>query len=287
MDFYNSALGVSTQASSSLSSAAKHSCCFAHPHPNFHFSKLRQHAALVTALPLCRNRHFSRHSVVESRNPSLGIVSAVGERLCNGDVRNHGSSTSDSNDGDDDVAAFFARKATFERIQSSGIVACLRSDNEEVALNAGRAALNGGVSVLEVTMRTPGAAQVISKLVEEYPSATIGAGTVLTQEDAERAKEAGASFLMSPVANKDLIEAHCRSEVLFVPGVMSPSEILQARRWGASCLKLYPVSLVGGMEFVKLLKRLHPSMPIIPANGISLGEYSHFCVEVTEARVVW
>lgn len=58
-----------------------------------------------------------------------------------------------------------------------------------------------------------------------------------------------------------------------------------ARR--CSFLQLYPVSLVGGMEFVKLLKRLHPSMPIIPANGISLGEYSHFCVEVTEARVVW
>ncbi|KAG0627854.1 hypothetical protein M758_2G233000 [Ceratodon purpureus] len=187
--------------------------------------------------------------------------------------------------GSDDVGASLARKATFERIQSCGAIACLRSENEEVAVSAGRAALDGGISVLEVTMRTPGASQVIKKLGHEYPSATIGAGTVLTWQDGEIAKEAGATFLMSPVTDQELIQVHTSSTVLFIPGAMTPSEILQARRWGASCVKLYPVSLMGGIQYVKMLKLLFPSLPIIPANGISLDAVESY-LQVGSTAVV-
>jgi len=85
--------------------------------------------------------------------------------------------------------------------------------------------MDGGISVLEVTMRTPGAAEVIKTLVHEYPSALIGAGTVLTWQDAESAKDAGAKFLLSPISSQDLIQAHHDSRVLFIPGAMTATEV--------------------------------------------------------------
>jgi len=134
-------------------------------------------------------------------------------------------------------------------------------------------------------MTTSGAVQVIKKLLCEYPSATIGAGTVLTCQDAERAKDAGASFLASPVTDKELVQAHSRSNVLFIPGAMTPSEILQARRWGASCVKLYPVSMMGGIQYVEMLKKLFPNIPIIASNGICLDSVKSY-LQVGSAAVI-
>lgn len=174
------------------------------------------------------------------------------------------------------TASASAQQSTLLRIQSRGLIACLRAPTSEVALHAARAALDGGISVLEVTMTTPGASEVITSLVREYPSATIGAGTVLTLQDAEEAKQAGATFLASPVTNKEIVQAHRGTSTLFIPSVMTPSEILQARRWGASCVKLYPASLMGGVPYVRMLKQLFPNFPIVASNGIGLDAVKQY-----------
>lgn len=96
-------------------------------------------------------------------------------------------------------------------IQQSGVIACVRAQSANIALDMARAALDGGLNVLEVTMTTPDAPKAIAKLVEEYPSTLIGAGTVLSMTDADSAKAAGAKFLMSPVTIQDLIAMGLRS----------------------------------------------------------------------------
>ncbi|CAM6028352.1 unnamed protein product [Sphagnum balticum] len=175
---------------------------------------------------------------------------------------------------------------TLERIRTAGIIACLRSESPEQAVDAGRAALDGGINVLEVTMTTPGASKVIMKLVHEYSSALIGAGTVLTLEEAGIAKEAGARFLLSPVAIQETVTAHSNGHVLFIPGAMTPSEVLTAFNWGAAAVKIYPVSLLGGVQFVRALKKPFPHIPLIASSGIGLDMVESYISAGATAVVV-
>nr|ABK21748.1 unknown [Picea sitchensis] len=127
---------------------------------------------------------------------------------------------------------------TLEAIQKSGVIACLRAQSGELALETARKALDEGISVLEITMTTPKALEVIAELVQGYPSAVIGAGTVLTSEDAKNAELAGARFLMSPVTVKDILDSFKDGPILYIPGAMTPTEVLNAHAFGAKIVKI-------------------------------------------------
>uniref|UniRef100_A0A7N2LEA9 KHG/KDPG aldolase n=1 Tax=Quercus lobata TaxID=97700 RepID=A0A7N2LEA9_QUELO len=108
----------------------------------------------------------------------------------------------------------------------------------ELALKAAHAALSGGISVLEIVMSTPGVFEVLQQLVQEHPTTTLGIGTVLNVADAKNAINAGAKFLMSPAMVKDImVDAQC-GEVLYIPGVMTPTEMLSAYDSGAKIVKV-------------------------------------------------
>ncbi|KAL0007297.1 hypothetical protein SO802_008799 [Lithocarpus litseifolius] len=140
---------------------------------------------------------------------------------------------------------------TLTHIHSSGVIASLRANSAELALKAARDALSGGISVLEIVMSTPGVFEVVlQQLVQEHPATTLGVGTVLNVEDAKNAINAGAKFLMSPAMVKDImVDAQC-GEVLYIPGVMTPTEILSAYDSGAKIVKVYPVSALGGIRYI-------------------------------------
>lgn len=160
-------------------------------------------------------------------------------------------------------------------IQDSGVIACLRAQNAEVAVEAARAALRGGISVLEVVMFTPGVFEVIRTLVHEYPSTSIGVGTVLNKQDARDAIRAGAKFLMSPAIVKDILD-DSQGQALYIPGVMTPSEILSASNSGAKIVKVYPVSALGGVGYIAAVRKPFPCIPMVASQGIaidSVGEY--------------
>ncbi|EFJ22532.1 hypothetical protein SELMODRAFT_105201 [Selaginella moellendorffii] len=142
--------------------------------------------------------------------------------------------------------------------------------SSKLALDAARAALDGGLDVLEVTMTTPGASKVIATLVHEYPSALIGAGTVLSLDQAEEAKASGATFLLSPITVKELVEIHSFGPVLFVPGAMTPTEVYTAHSYGAHIVKIYPTDLAGGVKYVRSLRKLLAHIPMIASQGITL-----------------
>ncbi|KAF9688815.1 hypothetical protein SADUNF_Sadunf01G0027300 [Salix dunnii] len=182
---------------------------------------------------------------------------------------------------------------TLSLIQNSGVIACLRANSAELAYEAATATLNGGISVLEIVMSTPGVFQVLRQLVKDYPTLALGVivlllplgfhkfhssmvGTVLNAEDARNAMNAGAKFFMSPATVKDIMEDVVKDEILCIPGVMTPTEILSAYDAGAKIVKVYPVSALGGVQYISALKKPFPHIPMVASQGImidSIGEY--------------
>ncbi|XP_028951271.1 uncharacterized protein LOC126590283 isoform X2 [Malus sylvestris] len=127
---------------------------------------------------------------------------------------------------------------TLAEIENSGVIACLRANSAELAIEAASAAFLGGISVLEIVMSTPGVFEVLQQLVLDHPTRFLGVGTVLNVDDAKRAMLAGANFLMSPAMVKDIVDDLRYSEVLYIPGVMTPTEILSAYNTGAKIVKM-------------------------------------------------
>ncbi|XP_065860408.1 uncharacterized protein [Euphorbia lathyris] len=153
------------------------------------------------------------------------------------------------------------RERTLSLIHSSGVIACLRANSAELAFDAASAALRGGILVLEIVMSTPGVLQV---------------GTVLNAEDALNATIAGAKFLMSPATVKGIMDVVQDGEVLYIPGAMTPTEILSAYDAGAKIIKVYPVSALGGKQYISALKKPFPHIPLVASQGItidSIGAY--------------
>ncbi|CAA7398573.1 unnamed protein product [Spirodela intermedia] len=155
-------------------------------------------------------------------------------------------------------------------ILSSGVIACLRAESAELAMEAARAALNGGITVLEIVMTTPGALEVIEELQREYTSSIFGVGTVLSIEDARNAVSAGAMFLMSPVTIKEILFDIQGEDVLYIPGAMTPTEVFDAHNLGARIVKIYPTSVLGGAQYISVLKKPFCHIPMVASQGITI-----------------
>ncbi|XP_057976243.1 uncharacterized protein LOC131163633 isoform X5 [Malania oleifera] len=189
--------------------------------------------------------------------PAVGLLSASQPRLrVSYFSRQHSSSSLDE---------------TLEAIQNAGIIACLRAPSAELAMEAACAAISGGISVLEIVMSTPGVFEVIQQLVQDHPTRVIGVGTVLNTNDAKRAMHAGAKFLMSPAMVKDILDYDQAGEALYIPGVMTPTEILSAHNDGARIVKVYPISALGGPQYISALSKPFSHIPMVASQGITLG----------------
>ncbi|KAM0009881.1 putative 2-dehydro-3-deoxy-phosphogluconate aldolase [Helianthus debilis subsp. tardiflorus] len=166
-------------------------------------------------------------------------------------------------------------EATLTNILNSGVIACLRTQSPDVALEAARAAITAGISVLEIVVSTPGVFEVLHQLVQDFPTTTLGVGTVLNTKDAENAKNAGAKFIMSPAIVKGILDQD-NDDLLYIPGVMTPTEILSSYNAGAKIVKVYPVSAIGGVQYIATLKKPFPHIPMVASQGIttdSVGAY--------------
>jgi 2-dehydro-3-deoxyphosphogluconate aldolase/(4S)-4-hydroxy-2-oxoglutarate aldolase len=156
--------------------------------------------------------------------------------------------------------------AVSEALIAGGVVAVLRApDADEFAAIAGTL-IGAGVTGIEVTLTSRGAVEAIARLTREWPEAVIGAGTVLTADQAAASVDAGAKFLVSPVYDRDLPA----QSVPFYPGGLTPSEILVASRV-APLVKLFPASAVGP-GYIKDLHGPLPDVRIMPTGGIALDD---------------
>lgn len=126
-----------------------------------------------------------------------------------------------------------------------------------------------GINAIEVTMTTDGAVEAISRIRETLPSgALVGAGTVRTVSQAERAIDAGAQFLVSQIADPVLTQAAAALDVPFIPGALTPTEIVQAAKLGVELIKVSPVGPVGGVDYITELVGPMPELQLFPTGGV-------------------
>ncbi len=129
----------------------------------------------------------------------------------------------------------------------------------------------GGLPVLEVTLRTPVALQAVELMRQAAPDAVVGVGTLTAPGQFAAARDAGAQFAVSPACTAGLAAAAQESGLPWLPGVMTPGEVMQARSWGFNPCKLFPAQQAGGTGMLKALHAVFPEMRFCPTGGVSRG----------------
>lgn len=146
--------------------------------------------------------------------------------------------------------------------------AILRTKENAVAREAMKAAIGGGFKIIEFTLTIPGVYDLISEFAADS-ALTVGAGTILTPEEAHRAVNAGAKFLVSPVLDEEVIAAANSLNVAMMPGCSTPTEMLRAHRLGAPLQKLFPAPGTGA-DWVRHTLGPLPMLKIVPTSGVTL-----------------
>lgn len=165
---------------------------------------------------------------------------------------------------------------SLDRLTKSGIIAVIRKLNPTKTLYAIEALVKGGISGLEITIDSEDAMLLIKKAKKEFGyDAVIGAGTVLDGASAHKAIGAGAEFIFAPVLNQEIIAVSNRYGKVVIPGVMTPTEMLQAYEWGADAVKIFPASVLGP-KFIKDIKGPLEHIPIVPTGGINLDNVDNY-----------
>ncbi|MEZ3142603.1 bifunctional 4-hydroxy-2-oxoglutarate aldolase/2-dehydro-3-deoxy-phosphogluconate aldolase [Halobaculum sp. MBLA0143] len=158
---------------------------------------------------------------------------------------------------------------TFAAIRESGVVAVLRGVEAATLVEIGEALLDGGVTTLEVTADNPDAPALIDTLQTELGDrATVGAGTVIDGETAQSVIAAGAEFVVSPSSHRDVIETCNRHGVLVAPGIMTPTEAVEAYEQGADLVKVFPAKTVGP-DHVAAMRGPLSQIPMLPTGGVT------------------
>ena len=148
------------------------------------------------------------------------------------------------------------------------VIPVLTIEREAHAVPLARALLDGGLRLIEVTLRTPAAPAAIAAIVREVPQIVGGAGTVQRPADVVQACAAGARFLVSPGITAELAAAALATQLPYLPGVATPSEVMAARDLGISFLKLFPAEAVGGVAMLRALAPVFAGVAFCPTGGI-------------------
>ena len=166
----------------------------------------------------------------------------------------------------------------YNRIGKAAIIPVIKLNRVEEAVPLAQALLAGGIPVAEVTFRTEAAAEGIAAIRREVPQMLVGAGTVLTTDQAIAAVEAGAQFVVSPGSNGKIIDRVLAAGVAMIPGVATPSEIEAAMERGLNVLKFFPAEALGGIAMLKALSGPYSQIKFVPTGGVgpdNMKDYLH------------
>ncbi|MGF6375746.1 2-dehydro-3-deoxyphosphogluconate aldolase/(4S)-4-hydroxy-2-oxoglutarate aldolase [Clostridiales Family XIII bacterium PM5-7] len=163
-----------------------------------------------------------------------------------------------------------------EQLQKAGIVPVIKLSETEKAIDLAKALRAGGINWAEVTFRAKGAEKVIEAMATSYPDMFVGAGTVLTMEEAEKAVSAGAKFIVSPGFDNEIVDFALAKKVLPLPGCVTPTEIQMAIKKGLSIVKFFPAAQFGGIKTIKALAGPFGTLQFMPTGGISLENLEEY-----------
>ena len=144
------------------------------------------------------------------------------------------------------------------------------------AVPLAHALLEGGIDVMEITLRHAAGLPAIEAVARQVPNMLVGAGTVTRADEMQRVRDAGARFALSPGMTESLVQAARDHAMPFMPGVMTPGEIMQARDWGFSLVKLFPAAQAGGLSMLKALAGPLGDMAFCPTGGVSSLNLAEF-----------
>jgi len=162
------------------------------------------------------------------------------------------------------------RAEIVKEIKNNGIVAIIRTKYPDKLIKIAEAILEGGVKFIEITMTVPNALKMIEKVRGTVSKEIIlGVGSVLDPETAQKAIDAGAQFVVSPIFKKEIIDKAHKNNVPAVPGTFTPTEMLNAHQYGADIIKVFPADILG-MKFFKAVKAPMPDLNLMPTGGVNL-----------------
>jgi 2-dehydro-3-deoxyphosphogluconate aldolase/(4S)-4-hydroxy-2-oxoglutarate aldolase len=163
-----------------------------------------------------------------------------------------------------------------EIIDISPIIPVVTIEKIEDAIPLAKALVEGGIKIMEVTLRTPAGLDAIKQIALEVPNMCVGAGTVCDEIQMEQVLDYGAKFAFSPGISPELIRCAYDNSIPFIPGVATPSEVMRAKNHGIKYCKLFPASVVGGVEALKAYQGPFEDIYFCPTGGINLGNMNQY-----------
>lgn len=156
------------------------------------------------------------------------------------------------------------------------LIAVIRVDDLSLGVKMAQAVADAGISLIEITWNSYQPQVLISQLRKDLPHCYIGAGTILNLSQLQETINCGSQFVFSPHVNRQLIDYALKANMPIIPGALSPTEIVTAYQWGASCVKVFPIQSVGGVNYLQCLQGPLGYIPLIPTGGITLNNASMF-----------
>ena len=163
-----------------------------------------------------------------------------------------------------------------QQIGEMGVIPVIKIDRVEDAVPLAKALVEGGMPCAEVTFRTAAAADAIKAMSEAYPEMLVGAGTVLTTEQADTAIKCGAKFIVSPGLNPETVKHCIKNGYPILPGVATPTEVEAGLALGLTHLKFFPAEAAGGVKMIKAMAAPYTSVKFMPTGGINVGNIKEY-----------
>ena len=161
-------------------------------------------------------------------------------------------------------------------LQKIGIIPVIKIDDAEKAVPLAKALIAGGIPCAEITFRTVQGEEAIRRIRDNVPEILLGAGTVLSPEQVDKAVDAGASFVVSPGFNPKVVARCAEKGIPVTPGCSCPTDVEQALSFNLEAVKIFPAEQIGGLEFIKAIAAPYTSMMFIPTGGINAGNIARY-----------
>ena len=168
---------------------------------------------------------------------------------------------------------------TLKKIKEIGVIPVISISDVEKAVPLAKALIAGGIPCAEITFRTAEGEESIRRIAQHVPEVLLGAGTILTKDQAQRANDAGAKFIVSPGFNPKVVKYCVKNGMLIIPGCSTPTDMEAAMGFGLDTVKFYPAEQGGGLPYIKACAAPYPGLKFMPSGGINadnIGKYMAF-----------
>ncbi|MGB3491368.1 MAG: bifunctional 4-hydroxy-2-oxoglutarate aldolase/2-dehydro-3-deoxy-phosphogluconate aldolase [Elainellaceae cyanobacterium] len=167
-------------------------------------------------------------------------------------------------------------KSWLSLLEEQRAIAVIRAASYQQGQHMAAAVIKAGMRLIEITWDSDRAADLIAQIGHDYPAAIVGTGTVLDRSMLDGAIAAGVKFVFSPHVNLEMIRVAVEQRVPIIPGALTPSEIVRAWQAGAYSVKVFPISAMGGVSYLKSLRGPLGNIPLIPTGGVTLDNARAF-----------